>query len=322
MQSHPPIVALVRDTGDNRLRKLLTDEVPGIVTVVVGPHLSLSLEKLLMTGQSPRLVIVSGRLYPAERPELVSLVRRVIPGAEFLVVSAAEDKPPVLHQLGVDRVRHLVISPAAGDTADAARGQLGHAVKNLTEGTPWTAVDYLKEGTKVHEFPLCRSDEKEAIIAAVAGLIDGDSDETELFRQKVALLTDEMLENALYAAPRTPEGEQLYRKGEQRPVSREEQIVFRFGFDGETVAMEATDGWGSLRPETVIQHLAKNQTLAGDVGETGGRGIFIIWQFLEQLYISICPGRRTVVGGHVRRSSPTDLEVPRGFHIVTTACCI
>jgi hypothetical protein len=313
----------VRDAGDERLHKLLAEEIPGIVMVVVGPHLSLSLEKLLMTGQSPRLVIVSGRLYPAERPELVSLVRRVVPAAEFLVVSAADDEPPVLHQLGLDRVRHLVISPAAAERSDnASRRQLGRAAYNLTAGTPWSAADYLKRGTTVREFPLSRSDEKEAIITSIVALIDGDGPDAELFRQKVALLADEMLENSLYAAPRTPEGTQLYRKGEQRPVTQEEQIVFRFGFDGETVAMEAADGWGSLRPETVIQHLAKNQSFAGDVGETGGRGIFIIWRFLEQLHISICPGRRTVVGGHVRRSSPIDPEAPKGFHIVTSPSCI
>jgi anti-sigma regulatory factor (Ser/Thr protein kinase) len=49
--------------------------------------------------------------------------------------------------------------------------------------------------------------------------------------------------------------------------------------------------------------------------DEGGRGLFIIWRFLDQFHVSIKPGKETVIGGHVRVTSPLDLDEPKGFHI-------
>ena len=121
----------------------------------------------------------------------------------------------------------------------------------------------------------------------------------------------------MYGAPKRADGSTIYRKGEERAIAPPERIAFRFGFDGEALAMEVADGWGSLSPEQVLRHLARNQTGEEMSDGTGGRGLFIIWRILDHLHISITPGRQTVVGGHLRASSPMDLETPRGFHIST-----
>jgi hypothetical protein len=126
-----------------------------------------------------------------------------------------------------------------------------------------------------------------------------------------------MLENAMYGAPRGEDGSKLYRKGEQRAIQPLESIRFRFAFDGETLAMEVADGWGSLSADLVLDYLAHNLDGGELPGDVGGRGLFIIWRFFDQFHVSIRPGRQTIVGGQVRVASPLDIETPKGFHIST-----
>src|SRR6185369_6699834 len=170
----------------------------------------------------------------------------------------------------------------------------------------------------IHEFPLISSNQKEALIAYLEGAIIGDSQEMELLRQRAALLADEMVENALYGAPQGKDGRKLYCKGEERIINVDEKIFFRFAFDGETLAMEVVDGWGTLAPEMVVDFLARNQSGMDEVSdEVGGRGLFIIWRFMDHLHVNIRPGMQTVLGGHLKAVSTHDCESPRGFSIST-----
>jgi anti-sigma regulatory factor (Ser/Thr protein kinase) len=95
----------------------------------------------------------------------------------------------------------------------------------------------------------------------------------------------------------------------------QERIVFSFGFDGETLALKLTDSWGSLEPDMVIEYLARNQEDGSIADDVGGRGLFIIWRFLDHFHMDVQPGQETVVGGHLQLSSRLDPEAPRGFHI-------
>lgn len=313
------VVALFRDATDESLCGPLISGIADIIRVVAGDNLAASLENLRRIGIEPCLAIVSGRIYPAERPDLIETLRKSFPATEILLVSSAADPFPPLQPLAADMVRHLAITPATprDQGESGTRGQFRTAMEKLVEGRPWAMSDYLKPGTAVHECHVASSAQKEELIARIEGLIKGESEEIDLLRRKGALLADEMLENALYGAPRRNDGSKLYRKGEERPIAPRERIVFRFGFDGEILAMEVTDGWGSLSPDLVLNHLARNQDGQEPSDDAGGRGLFIIWRILDHFHVSITPGRETVVGGHLRASSPMDLEVPRGFHIST-----
>jgi hypothetical protein len=182
-------------------------------------------------------------------------------------------------------------------------------------------ADYLKAGTTIHECHVSSSTQKEELIAMIEAAIGGNSADADLLRQRGALLADEMLENAMYDAPQHEDGSKIYRKGEERAIPLREGIAFRFGFDGEILAMEVSDGWGSLSPDMVLRYLARNHAGGEMFDEAGGRGLFIIWRILDHFHISITPGRKTVVGGHIKATSPLDIETPRGFHISTISGC-
>jgi anti-sigma regulatory factor (Ser/Thr protein kinase) len=270
-------------------------------------------------GKAPPLIIVSTRLYPEENPELVANLQARCPGSEILLVSSLSDPYPALQPLIRDNVRHLVVNPEKNDIFDEQPEQslFSLAIRKIAEGLSLTIGDYLKPGTCVYEIRVSSSEQKEEIIARLEGVICGDSPEIELLRQKGALLADEMLENAIYGAPRRADCVSLYKKGEKRRVRRKENIAFRYGFDGETLAMEAEDGWGSLSPKVVLEHFAKNQDDFEVIEDESGRGLFILWRFLDHMHIHINPGRQTVVGGHVKLMTADNLIEKKGFHITT-----
>lgn len=264
----------------------------------------------------PALFIISTRLYPLENPDLIEKIRKLCPNSEFLLIASPLDPFPPLDPLVNDNVRHLVIDFEATKDGSDGSSLLYTVVNKLLEMAPLKIKDYLKLGTCIHEFSVSSTEQKEELIRCLELLICGEGPDVELLRQKGALLADEMLENAFYGAPRDEKGASRYEKGEQRQIHPHEAMLFRFGFDGVCLAMEMEDSWGSLAPDTVLEYLAKNQDSPDISEEMGGRGLFIIWRFLDYMHIHIEPGKQTVVGGQVKLEN---IPENKGFHITCSA---
>jgi len=269
---------------------------------------------------TPALYIISTRLYPLENRGLIENIRKLCPNSEFLLIASPLDPLPPLDPLVSDNVRHLVIDMEEAATDGSNDFSLLHTVVNrLLEMAPLKIKDYLKPGTCIHEFRVSSTELKEELISCLEFLINGEGPDVELLRQKGALLADELLENAFYGAPRDEMGTPRYEKGAQRLIHPHETILFRFGFDGACLAMEMEDNWGNLAPNTVLEYLAINQNSRDICDEMGGRGLFIIWRFLDHMHIHIEPGRQTVVGGQVKLMMEDNLSENKGFHITCSA---
>lgn len=318
MTNSRPILTLFRDQADEMDSLALLAGIPGIIRLAVCGNLAV-LEDLRKIGIEPSLVIISRRLYPEEKPEVVETLKRLFPAVRFLLISSSADPFPPLKQLIADQIRHLAINPLAGDDETGAqRKDFVTTLEKLASGRALEIADYLDRNAPIHEYAISSSSQKEELITAIMELIPDYSPDLDALRQRGALLADEMLENAMYGAPRGKDGRKLYRKGENRTISRREGIVFRFGFDGRTLALEVADSWGSLSPDLLMEHLARNQEETGMCDDTGGgRGLFIIWRFLDQFHVKITPGRETVVGGQLTLSSHLNPEAPKGFYIST-----
>ena len=317
MSDNENILAIFSDAEDERDWNRMLSQLPGVIRVMDGENLLLSLENLRKSGINPLLTIISSRAYLKRHSDLTAFVRTSFPDSDFLLVSTVTGPHPPLKALMLDRIRHLVINH--GDEANAHR-QLALAATRLLGRRAWQMADYLAPGTTIRQFDNCSAATKEELIRSLEAIIEGDTPEIEELRQKGALLADEMLENALYGAPRAEDGGKLFQKGEQRKLLPGERILFRAGFDGTTLAMEVADGWGSLSPDLVLEYLAKNQEEREYLDDTGGRGFFIIWHFLDHFHVNIVPGKLTTIGGQVTVSSVTDPSVPKGFHITTNPC--
>jgi len=70
-------------------------------------------------------------------------------------------------------------------------------------------------------------------------------------------------------------------------------VQLRWGCDARYLAVEVTDGFGSLDRETILRALAKN-----DVRETGGgagMGIALAYRSCDHLVFNLAPGKRTQI---------------------------
>ncbi len=309
------ILALCNNSTDEDAFRPLLNGLPGVMIIKNPEKKDQIAQQMAMSGVSPSLVIISSRLYPVSRPEMVAEIRELCPGAVILLVTIATDPLPPLEKLAFDRISHLLVTPVDIDQEGLTLLQV--AIIKLLVRTPWELLDYVRPGSRVHEIRMSSSTEKETLISTVESAISGNSPEMEMLRQRAALLADEMVENALYGAPQGGDGKKLYRKGEERALTDEEKILFRFAFDGETLAMEIADGWGTLSPEVVVDFLARNQEGSEMDEDAGGRGLFIIWRFMDHLHINIRPGMQTVLGGHLKAVSTFDSDGPKGFSIST-----
>jgi hypothetical protein len=313
------IIALVADAEEMAVWEPIFTRIEEKSLLVEMTDISRVIANLRKRGESVSLVIISTRVYPLGYPKLVSQARQLFPDADIMLMCLSTDPPPPLSPLLTDNIRHLLINPVGGPFYDLDKvvSLFNLSIRRLKNGIPLSMADYIRPGTSVHEYRVSSSEQKEELIAELEKTIGGYSQEYEMLRMKGALLADEMLENAFYAAPRDGHSAPLYRKGEKRNMADGENVIFRYGFDGETLALEVTDGWGTLSSDDLFRHLTQHFDKHGVHEEIGGRGLFIIWRFLDTLLIRIDPGKQTVIGGHVRLSTSNFLPEIKGFHITT-----
>ncbi|WP_460596080.1 hypothetical protein [Geomonas sp. Red276] len=316
------ILAIFKDSRDAGSWSAYLDGIAALWTISAADDPDRSLSELQRRGIDPAVVIVSSRLYPAEDPDLVGRVRNYFPAAEPLLLSFADDPAPPLSRLAADSIRHLSID--GGDADADGKGYFDRVMATMLDGRPVSVSDRLSGRHEVMSFQVLSSTEKEGLLRQLGDALHGEGELFEMLRQRAALLADELIENALYGAPQAAQGVKLFSKGEPRETLPGERLTFSFAFDGETLAMEMSDNWGTLDPDLVVEYLARNQEQAG-CEDLGGRGLFLIWRFFDHFQVTVYPGVRTVVGGDLSLSTSLDLEAPRGFHVTEhkkgeTAC--
>jgi hypothetical protein len=147
------------------------------------------------------------------------------------------------------------------------------------------------------EWDVKSSRDKGVITGQLQNLFGGKDEDHDFLGQRAELIVDEMLENALYSAPRDADGKPLFAKGSERELLPNEKISLRCAFDGEQLFLEVRDSWGNLSPETIEQFLTMNQNDTDPGSDRAGRGLFIMWKFLDYFYVNINPGMDTSMGG-------------------------
>ena len=227
----------------------------------------------------------------------------------FLAEGPYFDLLPRLSQDGIRRVlpRHQKLISRLG--WDALLSQ--HQVQVGDD------IHRLIPDSEVHrQFELTHSDDKvfvmqevEAWLAEVGGVSPEHLD-------AVVLLLDEMMENALYAAPRDWNDKPIYAKGAQRPLTEKEMIRVDVVLGRETLGIMMTDNWGTLTPAVFLKRMSLHRMGMGIEAGVGGSGLYLMWRMSGYLQMRVHPKRQTQVTAVLDLAASVDPETDKGFQFL------
>lgn len=174
---------------------------------------------------------------------------------------------------------------------------------------------YMAWGAEVRSYQLDDTSDRDAAVNAIAkdvvavGLPDRIS-------SLVSVIADELIANALYAAPVDDDGKRT-RHGEAhdgaRALSGRDVVTVRWATDARYLAIEVRDRYGSIDPSAAGAQLAAggSQAASGD----GGMGLPLAYACCNQFVIDVAPKVMTEVIALLDvRYKPTELGRAASFH--------
>jgi hypothetical protein len=237
---------------------------------------------------------------------LLAAAHKAYPGAPLLATAGINARARLLEALCEADVDHVLPKRGALNLAQGELPQLGSlegpdehqlfaAVRRLVDDTRGIER-YLLAGAPVTQVTVRSSADKDAALEQIMGFAEAMNLAGEK-RRRVELAAEELLRNALYDAPRNPDGSQRHRLLDRRlPVTLEagESVILSYGCDGQTLAIAVADSFGSLNKGEVIEGLRKMRDgLPRDT--TSGLGLVMAYSVANQLIFSVWPGRSTEV---------------------------
>lgn len=181
---------------------------------------------------------------------------------------------------------------------------------------------YMAWGAEVRSYALEDARDRDAAVATLAAdvVAVGLPDRVGSL---VSVIADELIANALYAAPIDDSGTRI-RAQESRDTSRaltgRDAVTVRWATDARYLAIEVRDKWGSIDLPAVTKKLAAGGNRVSADAE-GGMGLPLAYACSNQLVIDCEPNAMTEVIALVDvRYKPTELARSASFHAFVQAC--
>lgn len=109
---------------------------------------------------------------------------------------------------------------------------------------------------------------------------------------ELKLVLDELITNAIYHAPVTPDGNEKYKEFTDVTLEPEEYVYVTLGYDKEKYGVSILDMQGTLRKETIMYKIDRHLHAEGILDDSG-RGIHMSRIFADRLIVNIDPGNKT-----------------------------
>jgi hypothetical protein len=264
---------------------------------------------------------------------LVEATAAACPGTALVVVAGVDAKRRLLATLEEPLVRHAVPKlgswldlPAEQRTFDGPDEQdLAVGLRRLLylSGKPLGASPYLIEGFSTTEVTITDSSGKDGALTVVMETAEALelSDEK---KRRIEIVTEELLLNALYDAPRDKDGKPIYLGIDRRTtvtLDAEMPVRLHYGCDGRNFVVSVTDRWGAIERSSVVESLRKlldPRSVRPTPGTSGaGLGLMLTYGASNQLIVHAQPGRFTEVTSvmHVSGSNRTALARGSALHL-------
>lgn len=173
---------------------------------------------------------------------------------------------------------------------------------------------------RIDEWALEHTDDKEPCIARCLALLQdsGLEERRPDIGGTVALLVDEMLENAFLAMPEDERQRRNLAKGTARAMLQGEDLRVQVGYDQRLFAIAISDTWGTFAPHKLLAYFERHRYGGGIVAGEGGGGLYLLWRFADYLHIHVCPGERTTFFVFFGTEGVIDPDQDKSFQLTVT----
>ena len=193
-------------------------------------------------------------------------------------------------------------APVSHLVEDPTDGTLEVASVKLASGDVWGLEKYLAPGAPVRERVVHGELDKRRVKDEVCAWAESVGARRSAVH-RIASVVDELLMNALFAAPAAP------------------RAVLRWASDPRTLALSVLDDSGSLRQRDLIDHVRRARRERGrpqPATEGGaGLGLYLVLANVAGLVVNLAPGRRTEMVCLFDRASVS--RRPRSLHVFAVA---
>lgn len=244
----------------------------------------------LLAHLQPVLVVVDASVVATARfGELVDAARaRGAEACMTLLGGGAIDQVPTI--LGLGAVTNLLVHPMP-----VLAEELTITAQKLIRNDLFGAEKYLLWGTDLATTTLIRGSQRAELVGELSEQVRARGQSARVASMAM-LVADELISNAVHNAPVDAAGEHYRRelpRDQELELDGRHEVRVRWGCDARYLAIEVTDGFGSLDRDTILRALAKN-----DVRETGsgaGMGISIAYRSCDHLVFNLAPGKRSQI---------------------------
>lgn len=260
------------------------------------------------------LAILDGRRGPPDRAAL-----EVVPeNARILYILRPEDLTAQVGRFEDPRVTSLFTYDAQFDDDEfisSATKALRGDVFGLQKYFPWGVTTFTmvvksyREKGRAIQIML-----RYAKMAGVRGPV----------RDRLQLVADELMMNALYHAPTDEEGRERYRDRDRKELATDqvEPIQVQYGCSGRYFGISVRDGGGSLSRSRALEYLqrANRATEIEDKSTGAGLGLISVLRSVSKLIFNLDPGHSTEVVGLFDMELVARGQVgARSLHLFTAA---
>jgi hypothetical protein len=244
----------------------------------------------LLAHLSPVLVVIDGAAIASPRiGEFFAAAKaRGAEACMTLVGDAQGDRVSAI--LGLGAVTNLLVHPMP-----ILAEELTITAQKLIRNDLFGAEKYLLWGTTLTEVTVTRASQRAELVAALSEQVRARGQSARVASMAM-LVADELISNAVHNAPVDAAGVHYRRelpRDQELALDARHQVRLRWGCDARYLAIEVTDGFGSLTRDMILEALGKDAVR--ESGSGAGMGVALAYRSCDHLVFNLAPGTRTEI---------------------------